>query len=101
MIWTRSSLRAQIAGAIDVGGGLGRASGPWARESRFAPVARYASASILMQGEALVVERTGAFNLQRASFVGAALSPAFSAGLLRLSASASTATDSATSERWS
>ncbi|HMC55190.1 MAG TPA: glycogen-binding domain-containing protein [Gemmatimonadaceae bacterium] len=101
MIWARALLHAQVVGAIDVGGGAGRASGPWTRESRLAPVARYTSASVLAQGEALAVERTGAFNLQRASFVGAALSPAFSAGLLRLSVSASTATDSATSERWS
>ena len=100
-IWAHAAARAQIVGALDVAGGVGRLDGPWTRESRFAPTLRYASPFGFAQTEGLAVERTGTIALRRASIVAAAASPAFSAGLLRLALSANAASDSATRERWS
>ena len=99
-IWAHASARAQIVGALDVSGGAARVAGFWARESRVAPLLRYSSAFGFAQARGLAIERGGSLSLNRASFAAAAASPAFAAGLLRLSVSGEAASDSAIQERW-
>jgi len=100
LVCARGSVRAQLVGALDVAGGVGRDAGPWMRESRLSPLLRYAAPSGFLQADGLVVEHLGALRLDRASLAAAALSPSFAAGLLRLSLFAHATSDSATRERW-
>ena len=84
----------QTLGALDLAGGIGRASPDgWLRETRFAPTVRTSGAFGFLNGQATVVERQGAMRLGRSGMNGGAISPAF--GVFRLALGVDVSADSA------
>jgi hypothetical protein len=85
---------AQVMGSVDLSSALGRtASGPWLRESRFAPELRLTNASGYLRIGGLVAERAGNISLRNATVDGSVASPVI--GLFRLSLAANDASLSA------
>jgi hypothetical protein len=78
--------RAQLAGVLDVGTGLGQPGfGAWQRETRIAPELRFVHRAGFLRLDAAAVERAGRFSLPRSNVMGTLNSPAF--GPLRFSLS--------------
>lgn len=75
--------RAQVAGQLHVGSGIGSAGNVWLRESRIAPSLQLYRAAGFLHVDASVLERGGALALDRSSLDAAIASPAF--GPFRLS----------------
>jgi len=59
---------AQVSGAVDLSNALGRAgTGPWLRESRFAPELRHISPFSALRFSGLIVERAGTISMPASS----------------------------------
>jgi Glycogen recognition site of AMP-activated protein kinase len=85
----------QIAGALDVGSGVGSgASESWMRESRLSPALRLFSRHGYLHADAALVERAGTLRLTQSNFDAAGVSPAF--GAFRFSLDVRATQDSAT-----
>jgi hypothetical protein len=87
LLCVATEARAQIAGALDFGGGLGQsAPGAWLRESSIAPALRFSNRHGYLHLDAELAERAGELSLRRQGAEWAVSAPAWN--VFRLTAAA-------------